>query len=775
MALRPLLKFASRLPANVEPAFALWGQSNMLPWGSLAEGFGVAPHLTQGKTGLALTGVIVAAGTGTETITVGTALTASEWVGAELRLGTPAAPLVGYANVTANAAGTLTVTWVKDGTPATVDAYLVRRDARFAYYEMVRVLIPYQPDQTGPYPTSPPSLPGLTVPEGVDSYADLAAFLPFSFLEGIEGYGFSDSSGGGAATAAAATTFDFTTAVTAGIVAGGYVRVEHSTGVSWARVGDNTANQLTGLTKGDSDSAPGWSGAGTPTGTEATWKYEVWLPHYDNSPAHLLPGAGFRYPTNNLEPQGAVKNRPRGNTTSLYGVRFGMAIEFAYEMAVRIGRRVNLVLLGSGAAPLLALTTRSPAGYQGTWGWRDYTKHSSWSPSLPDGLAARLARMCTVIAPKALVAEGSTKRLRFLGLLGHQGETDSSSVLGIQLRIQTLSGFYTWLRKQIVDAGLSAYPADVKIPAVHNLLPNAVLAAFDTEGVTNQATTQWAALDGSAATYDTNDSPTLGVGDPHHNGIGEAINGFLAAEEMSELVDSALSQSDDPEAVDICNLALSHIGQGGITSLDPEDDSSTTAALCAQFYPVARDALLEMRNWSFALRRVDLTGKQLEASTSTAWDYAYGLPSDLLKALAVLPPGASDDYAVAVPQAVPQADSTGAIVTEPVMATPVPRQFQLEDDGHGSRILLTDQDEAILRYVARVVDTHEFPALFRTAVSWKLASLLAGPIIKKEQGAAEAERCLRQMAYYLAESSNQDVTQRQIKVQRTAESIRRRQ
>lgn len=773
MVLRPLLKSASRLPDDVEPAFGLWGQSNMLPWGTLAEGFSVAPHLVQGKTGLALTGVIVVAGTGTETITVGTTLVASEWVGAELRLGTSASPLVGYARVTANTTTTVTVVWTKAGSAGTVAAYLVRRDMRFAYYEMVRVLVPYQPDQSGSYPTSALALPGFTVPSDVDSYADLGVFMPFSWLEGIEGYGFSDSSGGGAATAAAATTFNFTTAVTAGIVAGGYVRVEHASGVSWAKVGDNTANQLTGLTKGDSDTTAGWSGAGTPTGTPANWLYEVWLPHYQNSPAHLLPGVGFRYPTSNLDPAGAVKNRPRGNTTAVYGLRFGMAIEFAYEMAQRIGKRVNLVMLPAGAAPLLALTTIG-AGYAGVWGWHDYTRHNSWSPSIPDGLAARFARMCTVIAPKALVAEGSVKKLRFLGLLGMQGETDSASVLGKELYIQTLSAQYAYYRDQIVAAGLSPYAADVKIPVVHASLPDEVLAAFDTEGVTNAAIAQFCSLDGAAATIDTNDSPTLGVGDPHFNGIGEAINGFLAAEEMSVLVDSALSQSDDPRAVAICNLALAHIGQGGITSLDPEEDESANAALCAQFYPEARDAMLELRNWTFALRRLDLTGKQLAESPSSSWDFAYGIPSDLLKALAVLPPGASNDYAVAAPQPVPQADSTGAIVSEPTIAMPVPADYVIEDDGHGSKILLTDQDEAVLRYVARVVDTDQYSGLFRTALSWKLASMLAGPIIKKEQGAAEADRCLQKMAFYLAESATQDAGQRQVRVARTAKSLRAR-
>ena len=47
--------------------------------------------------------------------------------------------------------------------------------------------------------------------------------------------------------------------------------------------------------------------------------------------------------------------------------------------------------------------------------------------------------------------------------------------------------------------------------------------------------------------------------------------------------------------VDICNLALARLGdEANVQSISPPD-GSTQAALCAQFYPIARDTALTMR------------------------------------------------------------------------------------------------------------------------------------------------------------------------------------
>lgn len=71
--------------------------------------------------------------------------------------------------------------------------------------------------------------------------------------------------------------------------------------------------------------------------------------------------------------------------------------------------------------------------------------------------------------------------------------------------------------------------------------------------------------------------------------------------------------------VDICNMALSIIGEAPtVTAIDPAD-GSPHAATCALWYPKAREAVLALRNWSFASQRVALAHVVVSVSSvSTA-------------------------------------------------------------------------------------------------------------------------------------------------------------
>jgi hypothetical protein len=192
-------------------------------------------------------------------------------------------------------------------------------------------------------------------------------------------------------------------------------------------------------------------------------------------------------------------------------------------------------------------------------------------------------------------------------------------------------------------------------------------------------------------------------------------------------------------AVDICNLALSHLGDNAtVASLDPPEGSAQ-AEHCARFYPIARDSLLELHTWGFATRRVQLA--QL-GSGWPEWDYAYAQPADALNILAVLPPGASDD-----------SSASGSYI---------PQAFSCEVDATGAEVIYTDQAEAALRYTAVVEDTTKFSPLFVMALSWHLASMLAGALIKGEAGAAEAKRCAAVAQSYLSKAAASDAAQRRI-------------
>lgn len=186
--------------------------------------------------------------------------------------------------------------------------------------------------------------------------------------------------------------------------------------------------------------------------------------------------------------------------------------------------------------------------------------------------------------------------------------------------------------------------------------------------------------------------------------------------------------------VDVCNLALAHLGDTAtVASLDPPEGSAQ-AEHCARFFPIARDSLLEMHPWKFATRRVLLA--QLATETWN-WGFAYAEPAGVIKLLAVLPPSAASDAET--------------------------KEYEAETDGNGMPIILTNQENASLRYIAHVTDTTVFSPLFAMALSWHLASMLAGPLLKGEAGAAEAKRCTAVMSGYLAQATLSDSSQRRIK------------
>ena len=89
--------------------------------------------------------------------------------------------------------------------------------------------------------------------------------------------------------------------------------------------------------------------------------------------------------------------------------------------------------------------------------------------------------------------------------------------------------------------------------------------------------------------------------------------------------------------VDICNLALAHLGDDAtIASLSPPEGSAQ-AEKAARFYPIARNSLLEMHTWNFASKRGNLA---LTTNTLDQWDYAYTAPSDMMSPVAIISPSA---------------------------------------------------------------------------------------------------------------------------------------
>jgi hypothetical protein len=194
--------------------------------------------------------------------------------------------------------------------------------------------------------------------------------------------------------------------------------------------------------------------------------------------------------------------------------------------------------------------------------------------------------------------------------------------------------------------------------------------------------------------------------------------------------------------VDICNLALSHLGdEAQVASITPPHDSEQ-ASHCARFYPIALPALLEMHPWTFATKREEIA--ELEDNPAEGvWSHAYSLPSTCIRPLSLLSTGAGE-YLLS---------TDGDAGTHP---------YVVEAADDGSKILYTNVEGATLRYIDLVSDTTKFTPLFVVCFSRLLASYLAGPIIKGREGRAEAQGQMKmfEAEYAKATSRNANVGRR---------------
>ena len=211
-----------------------------------------------------------------------------------------------------------------------------------------------------------------------------------------------------------------------------------------------------------------------------------------------------------------------------------------------------------------------------------------------------------------------------------------------------------------------------------------------------------------------------------------------------------------PSDVDICNLALAHLGDTAtVASINPPSGNAQSSH-CARFYPIARDALLEMHSWGFSTKRTTLALNATNPSSS--WKFCYAAPSNVINYLEVMDPNATDDYSVGVQMA-----GVGPY-SAPVVGLGVytPQAFVVETDYDDNDIILTNQEFAILRYTKSVSDPTKWSPLFVLTLSHYLASMLAGPLIKGTEGIRVSEAQLKLAMGFQAQAEGSDANQRRV-------------
>jgi hypothetical protein len=161
---------------------------------------------------------------------------------------------------------------------------------------------------------------------------------------------------------------------------------------------------------------------------------------------------------------------------------------------------------------------------------------------------------------------------------------------------------------------------------------------------------------------------------------------------------------------DIANLALSEIGARLIASLETEN--SEEARVCRLHYPQARDALLRQHQWNFAIVRADLS--KLAEAPLDDWDSAWQMPADCARVVRI---------ASGNPQV-------------------VCGDFTIE-----GRTLLTRGVEVVsLVYVSNAAPVPDWDSLFVEAMTYLLASKIAGPIAQSPGLATDMLNKFKQLA-----------------------------
>ena len=200
---------------------------------------------------------------------------------------------------------------------------------------------------------------------------------------------------------------------------------------------------------------------------------------------------------------------------------------------------------------------------------------------------------------------------------------------------------------------------------------------------------------------------------------------------------------------EICILALRRLGQEA--NLNSLEDNTAYVETAKASLPIVKDALLERHAWNFATTKVrpaKLDEKPI------GWDAMYAIPSDCLRVLSVY-----SEAALTAQTALKMGAEYYARGASVMSMWHTEDQWIVEMWGP-HRVLETNIEKPVLKYVRRVKETGLFSPTFTDALVWHLAASLAGPIVKGETGLSVSNKLLQVAQYYEAVAITSDVNQR---------------
>lgn len=194
--------------------------------------------------------------------------------------------------------------------------------------------------------------------------------------------------------------------------------------------------------------------------------------------------------------------------------------------------------------------------------------------------------------------------------------------------------------------------------------------------------------------------------------------------------------------VDICNMALSHLGiSTGILSINPPDPSAAGQS-CAFWYPKSRNFVLQSAPWNFAYTYQTLASDASQVPGTTwaypGWRYAYQVPNDCLQAVAVV---------TAAGLRFGQMYWNGYWWPYPTQMFAMPKiPFKIFESqaSPGQLAIACDVNAATqplyLFYIQCVTNTGLFDPMFSEALSYEIAGKVGGPLRADPQRVSAAQQ-----------------------------------
>jgi hypothetical protein len=170
--------------------------------------------------------------------------------------------------------------------------------------------------------------------------------------------------------------------------------------------------------------------------------------------------------------------------------------------------------------------------------------------------------------------------------------------------------------------------------------------------------------------------------------------------------------------VTICNMALGRIGID--QTIENIDDNNLRARMCKLYFNESRDQVLSDFDWNFASKVVP--AGLLVQTPPPGWQFSYAYPTDCITVRAL-----STEAGLRLPSWYGMGCEWGDDALLAQWQRRVPFQVKANPDTTG-RIIVTDLEDAYVWYTMRVTDPNQFTPQFVSALAWRLAAEIGGPL-----------------------------------------------